>query len=223
MKDLVTREGQGAYLAMNVKGTSFLADKESHKIEKKNVSILNSTSTCLDANGDEIYGFDDTQLESCTRSFLCGSGYKVKSVWLITTELPLLQTGSKGRLRLKNSSNTIVYSNTNITPVTIEATANTDVNFPNSTVYRVTYETGFIDQSTYESATSLENGVLISTDCSRTETVQYLATFSLYIGGTSSNPCLRVDKTYFNPSSFNSDGTVDVLGSYAGCNVFGQC
>jgi hypothetical protein len=81
----------------------------------------------------------------------------------------------------------------------------------------VEYETDFIDQTTYQSAETLENGVLIQTNCSRVETVNYLASYSLFIGGTSTAPCLRIDRVYVNPPSSG------VLGSVAGCNAFGQC
>jgi hypothetical protein len=121
-------------------------------------------------------------------------------------------------VRLRNVSNTIIYTNSNVTPVNVVATNQVNPSFPGSTVYEVTYETGFISQSTYQSAVSVENNCILRTTCSDPTNVatQYLAAYTLYIGGVSAAPCSRVDEIYVNPP-------MGMPGSVSGSNGGRQC
>lgn len=103
MKERIEKEGQTVILVTNAKATSFLADANGNRISANSVTEETITA-CNDADGNPILEFDDTYLEENSSSFICGFGYKVKATWKIVMELPLTATGSRGRLRLKNSS-----------------------------------------------------------------------------------------------------------------------
>lgn len=124
LKKKIDQDGRYFVMASNVKTESYAVDQNVNRLTIKDLRDRKNgreMTTCDDGNGDPIYGFDESVLESCTAYYLCGSGYQVTSSWLITTPMPLTATGSKGRLRLKNSSGTITYTNTNITPVSVAA------------------------------------------------------------------------------------------------------
>ncbi|MHA4845766.1 hypothetical protein ACX0G7_16450 [Flavitalea antarctica] len=220
--------GKRISLISNAKGTSGICDADGNLLlpSISNVTtmssdiITNGITSCTDANGDPIYTFDDVTF-SGSSSFLCGinNGYKLQVTFMITTELPLVSTSTRGQLRLRNSANSVIYSNTNITPVSVVATSQINASFPNSTVYSVTYESGYISQSTYQSAVSVENNCILRTTCSDPLNVatQYLASYTLYIGGISSAPCSRIDEIYFNPPMS------PMPASLSGCNGGGQC
>jgi|GEM_PF-3174600 hypothetical protein len=221
LRKKVEKEGRFIVMARNIKTESYAVDQNGIKINIDNLKPLTSSkslSSCEDEFGDPIYGFDESVMESCSLYFLCGSGYKVTTSWLITTPLPLIETGSKGRIRIKDGNGTIVYSDVNITPVSITATGSVDPNFPNSTIYRVTYESDFINQGTFQSGTTLENGSLLATSCSQgPQSIGYLSSYTLFIGTTFSDPCARIDQAHLNPPQSG------IYGSIAGCNGFGGC
>ncbi len=170
LKKKIEQDGRSFLMASNVKTESYAVDENVNRVsirDLKDRKNAREMTTCDDGNGDPIFGFDESVLESCSAYYLCGSGYQVTSSWLITTPMPLTATGSKGRIRLKNSSGTITYTNTNITPVSLTALSQTNSNFPGDVVYRVTYTSAFIDQTTFQGAVNLENGALVATSCSQ--------------------------------------------------------
>lgn len=227
MKKKVLAEGRGSLLVSNAKATSIICDPEGNPLASQSrphtlitgtPHTLSGTPSCTDGDGDPIFTFDNVTF-SCTRSFFCGSGYQISTTWLVTTQLPLTTTNTKGQLRLRNSSNAIILTVSSITPVSIVATSSTDPDFPDDIIYQVTYTTGYIDQTTYQNALKLENNLILGTTCTDPTNVatQYLATYALFIGSSNTNPCERIDFVYINPPSG------EVLGSIGGCDVFGQC
>jgi hypothetical protein len=140
-------------MASNINTESYAVDENVNRVsmmdfeDGKNAREM---TTCDQGNGDPFFGFDESVLESWSAYYLCGSAYQVTSSWLITTPMPLAATGSKGRIQLRDSSGTITYTNTNITTVSLTALSQTNPNFPSDVVYRVSYTSALIDQTTFK-------------------------------------------------------------------------
>ncbi len=221
LKKKIEKDGRNYEMAHNVKVASYAVDQNENRLSAKDLKSHKNTrlfSSCVDVNGDPIFGFDETVLESCTAYYQCGSGYQITTSWLLTTPLPLTTTGTKGKIRLKNTSGTITYTNLNITPVTITALSQTNLNFPADIVYRVTFISPYIEEATFQGAVILENAALLATTCSQgPQAISYLSSYVLYIGTIFTSPCLRVDLVSINPPSSG------FYGGIAGCNAGATC
>jgi hypothetical protein len=129
---------------------------------------------------------------------------------------------SRGRLRLKNSSGTVIFSNTNIPLSSIE-NLGADPYDASLTRFRITFTTPFIDNTTYNSSATAEPAAFIYTDCSNVPsvTVPYSSQQATSTTANYTTPCTRYDKVYYNPASGGTPANVAGVNASGGCGIYG--
>lgn len=223
---LKTQDGQ-ITIPINETIKGFVTDQNGNPID---VSKSNHRSTdpnlCDDPSNINV----TATLVSLSKSFTCNVGYKVNAVWELSTNVDMLLATnplnssqlSKGRLQLKNSSGTVIYSQLSITPVSI-TDLGADPNVSGNKIFRVTYSSANISTSTMNSAYTMANSCFIYTDCTSTGyalNIPYLSNNVFYVGNIYGDPCTRIDKAYIVPDNTaysNSSGYV------SGSDVIGNC
>lgn len=163
------------------------------------------------------------------RFFYCGSttGSEVTATWDISVPYTVLGANpnnpsilSKGRMRFKNSSGSILISNTNLTPISITANG-ADPNCGSNFLYTVTYTWSGVADSYFSNGNTLECSLFAYNDCDLTGN-NYLTSWvqaAVYSGsGTYALPCSRIDKVWVNPSTgSNSSQCATAAGAYVTC------
>ncbi len=221
LKDEPTRITQ----ELNLAGKGYYSDLNGNRITSINLGVGRSTSsTCPNPTESEY----DQVLLSATRDFFCGVGYTYEIKYKITSEFtPLLTTGpstySFGRIRLKNSSGTVIYTTSFANRNPMLSIVNNGIVGQNSngddlTEYVLTYRTEQISSTIFNTATSMESMFSAYTDCPNYAIIQVPFSSSQAVSTTAQNslPCSRVDKVYFNPRNGSTPPSV------AGVNVTGS-
>lgn len=194
----------------NVAGKGFYGDLEGNSLHFPLNQDNNRTEWYCPQPPDQD---DDLQQEvSVTSQFTCNQGYRLEVTYTIKSYYNLLTANpnnssqiSKGRLLLKNSSGTVVWSNTNmaITSIVNLGTTPDDYGVADLTIFQVKYITPYISESTYNSSAKAWPSLFIYTDCPNIPTVSipYSAQQAASTYDLITLPCLRVDKVWWNPST----------------------
>ena len=193
---------------LNIEGKGFYGDIDGNRITGINppgFGIL--ASSCPEVGESEF----DQVFVSLTSELTCGTGYRFQVKYKITSEFyPVMSVSSTqfsfGRIRLKNSSGTIIYTTPFAERAPLLSIQNNGVVGQNSVgadlnEFIITYRTGYVSESTFNNATSLEPMFFVYTDCTNYPTQQIPFSAQQSASGSQQNtlPCLRIDKVYFNP------------------------
>lgn len=190
---------------------------------------LNATYLC-----DYPGGLVDVNalLESISRDFECGNGYKFSVTYQISAPFHIVASNpyvptivSKALIRIKSTpfgdGSSVVYTEDNI-PAVITPLGD-DPGNTNNFLFRVTFTTSYVPSPiVHDNARYIEPLVTIATDCDlypalgseldrRSHEISERSRFP------DAEPCGRTDKCFINPSMSG------IFGSIAGSNVFGAC
>ncbi|MGC4104706.1 hypothetical protein [Ferruginibacter sp.] len=211
---------------LNLSGKGFYTDLEGNKITPgKGGSATTNATSCPEPTESE---FSQT-LFSIDREYTCGTGYRFLVTYKIVSEFyPVVDISStqfsNGRIKLLNSSGTQVY----ITPVAnknplVGPPVNNGVVGHNSigadlNEFLVTYRSEVISDYIYSQAATVQSNLIAYTDCSNYPILQigFSSQQATFGSQHTTQPCLRVDKVYWNPRSGSTPpslGGCDVLGS----------
>lgn len=156
-------------------------------------------------------------LSGLEREYNCTNGYRFKALWFVSVPLPIYNVSpitlqvSRGRIRIKNTSSTIIYSDLNITSITITDQGDDPTTGNANRLYAVEYTTSWIPFSNFSPATgTIEHSLIVYTDCE-----DAVALTSAYISGglsDATNPCQRIDPV-FPTNAETSGGTYITNGS----------
>ncbi len=151
---------------LNEKGTTLYLDKYGNKIEPSNQN--NYTYQC-----DDIDFVPTSILESVVREWSCSLGYRFKVKWKISASLPILDPNpiygfpTKGKFKIKNTSNATIYSENIITPVNITTLGDDPSTGNINRFYSLEYYTQWIPFSYFTMETApLEHQIFAQTDIS---------------------------------------------------------
>lgn len=226
----IANEGYQTVSLLNQKG--FLVsytDKAGNEIvmNKRYSSRINGIQAecgtkCEDATDPSELQPEATLL-SCTRAFNCGSASQTSTLtvtWQLSLPYTILPESplnsafkSKGRIRFKTSGGSVLYSYTDITPITI-TNLGVDPNCSEHTLFRVSYSLSEIDNAFFDTDNTLENGLFFYNDCDLVgfnNTVNYQSIYTWNIPGPATSPCTRTDKIWINPGA-GAGGTIVALG-----------
>ena len=143
---------------LNLPGKGFYGDENGNKWQKNNSNERNADYYhCPDPNnGDDDYFSDD--LYSETTELTCTAGYRVEVKYDVSVQYNLEYMNlagtlhSYGKLRLKNSSGTVIYGGGSTPPkynVTNIEDLGTDPSDNTLELFRVTFITDYIPQIIY--------------------------------------------------------------------------
>lgn len=218
----------GTKYELNLPGKGYYGDINGNRIIPG--SIKRTEYFCPgDPSEDEF----EQQLNSTYNEFTCGQGFKVTVTYEVKVWYNLEYDNpnnssqiSKGRLKLYNSSNQVVWSNTSI-PISNIALTGTEPypggGLPDYNVYEVTFTTGYIDEATYNSSANAKPSLFMYTDCADVPTIN-IAYSSQQIVPTTGNytvPCSRIDKVWFVPNPGGSAASVLGVIAVSTCNIYG--
>lgn len=199
---------------LNIKGTSYYADKEGNKIDP--ATINSYVYQC-----EEIDYAPTSTLETVTREWSCSQGYRFKVKWKISASLPILATNpftgaaTRGRLRIKNTSGSTLFYQSSVTPVTVTILGD-DPNTGNiNRLYALEYYTDWVPFSVFTMETAaLEHQIFAQTDCIYVPQILNLA-YSPPLESVL-NPCNRIEEIGINPRELNGSGGYITNGTLLG-------
>lgn len=182
-----------------------------------------------ESNALDISGFDERYLLYSVEVFSgCGTanGTQVKVTWDVSVPYTVLTASqsnssllSKGRIRFKNSSGTVLISYLNITPISITPLGiNPTCSFDKD--FRVTYTLNNVPDSYLGNSNTLECQLFTYTNCSLLpqKLTTWLQGVTLSASNTSALPCNRIDKLWINPSTGTAQSQcASVAGAYVTC------
>ena len=187
----------------NMQTKGYLVDSAGNRLRWNSNGRNTNVVPCVDPGDPDDVGYTVT-LQSITSTYTCSSGTSYKETWIIRSPYNLVQQSpfnpnnqSYGRLRIRNSSNTVVFTSPNYSPVTISSPI-TDPTNPDRYQYTVTFTTGSLSQSTINSGNSYEHRLQVYTDCSQQSVaigVQLSTTSNI---GETTPPCQKLDKIALN-------------------------
>lgn len=210
LRERLKNETYGNTQILNLKAKGFYGDLEGNPITtNKPISTLMAAS-CPEPGED----YPEQSIYSVLKEFTCSQGYRIEVKYdIILAYTPLLQnssgTASFGRLRLKNSSETIIWPTGtpvpkfNVTSIENLGNAGTDPNGLTLTKYRITFRSDYIPEATLSASATMETYLLIYTDCVNYPTFvcPYSPQQTSSTSQANTQPCLRIDKVIWNPRS----------------------
>jgi hypothetical protein len=230
-KQKLKNEPSVSALVVNLPGKGYYGDVNGDKITVgSGQTNTNEATSCPDPGNSEFA----QELVSITREFTCNVGYRFVVQYKITSEFyPQLTNGSgvpsKGRIKLVNSSGGQVYitPTTTINPVlTVQNNGVVGVNSNGDDMneFLVTYRSEIISEATYNQAAGIQSNLTCYTDCANYATLNIAFSSQQQVDGSQQNsqPCLRIDKVWFNPRSGSTPPNLagaDPIGS--GCFPWG--
>ena len=186
---------------LNEKVISTWTDLTGNKI------IANNTNRVIDCNGlDDVDYPPYETLISVGAEYDCSRGYRYTFNWNISSPVklyavsPLNGSSSKGRVRLKNVSGTLTYTDLNITPVTIIYIGDDPTTSNSNGLYKASFTSQWISAAINKNQL-LSNSIVVYTDCATLPSVTsaYTANTPIYVN--LSNPLTRIDPVFFQSAS----------------------
>lgn len=206
LKEKIAKEGWGVTIPVNQKITAFYADRNGNEVPKE---ILMARRPGRDNASASIISACDYSnspsalLNSYSVYFDCTQGYKVSWNYTVSTNNNVVAANgtqqSKGKFYVYDNNNTLVYSNTSVTPAVV-SDMGADPLTSGYELFSVTFNTGWLPLSTFNAAYTTKLGALLVTDCSDFEPFpialqNYSATAYQF---PSTQPCSRIDPFYLN-------------------------
>lgn len=212
---------------LNLPGRGYYSDENGNQIDLNTIKQQRSSYTCPPPDDD----YFSTELISITSQYTCGQGYEITVKYYISVLYNLVASNpnnssqlSKGKLRLKNSSGTVIYNNTNV-PISSSNIENLgmDPSDINLTKFRITFTTPYIADVTYGNSSVAEPAAFIYTDCSNVPSISlpYSSSQSVSTTGNYTLPCTRYDKVYYNPAGGGTPASVAGVNAGSGCSIYG--
>ena len=225
-----------------------LLDKNGHIITLSNIlTTLSSSKKVTGTYNCDLPGVINPYalFDFAARRFECGSGFKYTIGYTVSAPLNIIAANpyfptitSNGSIKLKmnnlvdNSTANVVYSETNL-PVTILSLGD-DPGNPDNFLFRCSFTTSFISNTTIVAGPWLEPKAVFATDCDQYPGIGSGPITRYLVYNTSVNPngapCNRTDKCFINPTSAggldptaNPDTVITLKGSLAGSDVTGLC
>lgn len=219
----IDKIADGFYINKN--GLEIPIIKQHSGIQSVNSCSFDCNTASDPSDLDLVYTLDYVQ-----RFFYCGSttGSEITATWQISvpyTIYPENQVNStlksKGRMRFKNSSGTILISNTNLQPINITSNG-ADPYCSSNFLYTVTYKWSGVADSYFSSGNTLECSLFAYNNCDLTGNNYLTSWVSAAVfpngSGTYALPCSRIDKVWVNPSTGTSSSQcATAAGAYITC------
>ena len=228
IKAKLKNEPVGAKYQLNLPGKGYYGDINGNKIIPG--SIKRSEYFCPgDPSEDEL----SQEILSSFNEFTCGQGFKVTVTYEVKVWYNLEYDNpnnssqiSKGRLKLYNSSSQVIWSNTAIPIANIVLTGTEPYpggGLPDYNVYEITFTTGYIDETTFNSSSNAQASLCMYTDCDDVATVNigYSAQQIVPTTGNYTVPCSRVDKVWFVPNPGGSAASALGVIAVSTCSIYG--
>lgn len=207
---------------INKKESAILVNQQEELISAPNKFQLSSVP--CDSEEDDFLD-NEFIYQYQTIGYVCGGDYSMTVTFELSTSFtpqisnPLNPTQlSRGRFRLKDINGNVVYTDNNVTPITISPKGADPYN-SNKQLYQITYTVTGIPANLMSTRGADEHRPIIYTDCSQT-----LTTPSQWISGLpggSINACEKVDHPLIVSSG--SPNEVFVGGCDRQINTSGSC
>jgi len=210
LKEKIRKEGWSVTIPVNQKIGASYVDRNGKEVPKEELMRRSHGSSAGSIISSCDYSNSPTVLlNSYTLYFNCTTGYQVSWNYTVSTNNNIVATSpynssqvSKGKFYIYNSSNTLIYSNTAVTPAAVSDIGADPMN-GGYELFSVTFSTGWLPLSDFDGAYTTKLGALLVTDCSDIEAFpialqNYSATAYQY---PSTQPCSRIDPIYFNSYS----------------------
>ncbi len=206
-KEKIRKDGWAVTIPVNQKIGSFYVDRNGKEVPKEELMRRSHGSSGGSIISSCDYSNSPTVLlNSYTIYSNCTTGYQVSWNYTVSTNNNIVPTSPynssqvcKGKFYVYNTSNTLIYSNTAVTPASVFDIGADPMN-SGYELFSVTFSTGWLPLSDFSVAYTTKLGALLVTDCSDIEAFpialqNYAATAYQY---PSMYPCTRIDPFYLN-------------------------